>query len=99
MSRSRVRSGAFGQRSLHQQIKLARFWLPVAIIAVVVVHQVVIVPLGGVLWQFWVQILFYSILGPMATFATLNWIASEVRLRERAQEELTRLYTELQDSH
>ena len=99
MSGSRVRLGALGQRSLHQQIKLARFWLPVAIVAVVVVHQVVIVPLGGVLWQFWVQILFYSILGPIATFATLNWIASEVRLRERAQEELTRLYTELQDSH
>lgn len=87
------------QGSLYQQVKLARFWLPVTIVGLVVLHQLAIVPLGNERWQFWAQLLFYSILGPAATFATLNWIASEVRARERAQGELEHLYRELQESN
>ncbi|MGL4611928.1 MAG: histidine kinase [Trueperaceae bacterium] len=87
------------QRSLFQQIKWARFWLPVAIVGVVLVQQLVIVPLGDETWQFWEELLFYSILGPIVTFLTLNWIASEVRQREEAQNELRSLYNELQESH
>jgi signal transduction histidine kinase len=87
------------QRSLYQQIKWARFWLPLAIVGVVLFHQLVVVPLGGETWQFWEEILFYSILGPIVTFLTLNWIASEVKQREEAQNELRSLYNELQESH
>jgi signal transduction histidine kinase len=86
-------------RSLYQQVKLARLWLPVTIVGVVLLHQLVIVPLGGAAWSFWSQLLFYSILGPIVTFITLDWIAQEVRLREQAQASITRLYTELRDSH
>lgn len=86
-------------RSLYQKIKLARVWLPVTIVGVVVLHQLVVVPLGGPAWQFWAQLTFYSILGPIVTFITLNWIAQEVRLREEAQASITALYTELRDSH
>jgi signal transduction histidine kinase len=85
--------------SLYQQIKLARFWLPVTIVGVVLIHQLAIVPLGGESWRFWSQLLFYSILGPAVTFLTLSWIAGEVHLREEAQEEMARLYRELQSSH
>jgi len=85
--------------SLYQQIKLARIWFPLAIVGVVLVHQLLIVPLGGPRWQFWAQLLFYSILGPAATFLTLDWIAAEVRRREKAQGELRQLYTELQRAH
>jgi signal transduction histidine kinase len=87
------------QRSLYQQIKWARFWLPVAIVGVVLFHQLIIVPMGNEQWQFWEELLFYSILGPIVTFLTLNWIASEVRQREEAQNELRNLYNELQESH
>ncbi len=87
------------QRSLYQQIKWARFWLPLAIVGVVLFHQLVIVPLGNDTWQFWEELLFYSILGPIVTFLTLNWIASEVKQRENAQNELRKLYNELQESH
>jgi signal transduction histidine kinase len=87
------------QRSLYQQIKWARFWLPLAIVGVVLFHQLVIVPIGGETWQFWEEILFYSILGPIVTFLTLNWIGSEVKQREEAQNELRNLYNELQESH
>jgi signal transduction histidine kinase len=86
-------------RSLYQQVRLARLWLPLAIVGVVLVHQLLLVPLGGPRWQFWAQLLFYSILGPTVTFVTLNWIASEVRRRERAQGELRGLYNALSRSH
>lgn len=85
--------------SLYGQVKLARFWLPVTIVGVVLMYQLGIVPLGGDTWRFWSQLLFYSILGPAVTFLTLSWIAGEVRLREEAQEETARLYRELQASH
>ncbi len=86
-------------QSLYQQIRLARLWFPLAIVGVVLTQQLVIVPLGGPRWQFWAELLFYSILGPVATFLTLNWIASEVRRREQAQAELRGLYDELRRSH
>jgi signal transduction histidine kinase len=85
--------------SLYQQVRLARIWLPLTIVGVVLFHQLTLVPLGGPAYQFWAQLLFYSILGPIATFLTLDWIAGEVRLREEAQNRLTELYTELQESH
>ena len=85
--------------SLYLQIKRARLWLPLLIVGVVLVHQLVLVPLGGPAWQFWFQLLFYSLLGPLATYLTLNWIAEEVRRREATQNELSRLFRELQASH
>ncbi len=85
--------------SLYRQIKLARFWLPLAIVGVVVLHQLAVLPMGGESWQFWANLLFYSILGPAVTFMTLTWIAAQVRAREAAQNELRQLYTELQASH
>jgi signal transduction histidine kinase len=85
--------------SLYDQVRLARLWLPLTIVGVVLLHQLVVVPLGGERYQFWAQLLFYSILGPLATFVTLNWIATEVRLREQAQEELARLFDQLRSSH
>ena len=86
-------------RSLYQQIRWARLWLPLAIVGVVLVQQLVVVQLGGARWQFWSELLFYSLLGPVVTFATLNWIAAEVRRRERAQGELRGLYDALSRSH
>lgn len=85
--------------SLYEQVRLARLWLPLTIVGVVLLHQLVVVPLGGERYQFWAQLLFYSILGPLATFVTLNWIATEVRLREQAQDELARLFEQLRSSH
>ncbi len=90
------RTGAGG---LYEQVRLARLWLPLAIVGVVLVHQLITVPLlppGG---QFWAQLLFYSILGPLATYVVLNWIAGEVLDKERSEAELAKLYRELQASH
>jgi len=84
---------------LSDQVRLARVWLPLTIVGVVLVHQLLIVPLGGPDFRFWAQLVFYSLLGPLATFITLNWIAREAGRHERAQEELARLFEELRISH
>jgi signal transduction histidine kinase len=96
--RSAPRAGVVRQ-SLYAQIRWARIWLPLLIVAVVVVHQLAVVPLGGPVWRFWSQLLFYALLGPTVTFVTLAWIAGEVRERERAQVELQRTFRELEDSY
>src|SRR5690606_40560513 len=88
-----------GIGGLYEQVRLARLWLPLSIVGVVLVHQLLIVPLLPPSGQFWAQLLFYSILGPLATYVTLNWIAGEAREKERAQLELAELYRELQASH
>ncbi|MFA5594471.1 MAG: GAF domain-containing sensor histidine kinase [Trueperaceae bacterium] len=87
------------QSSLYEQIRLARLWLPLVIIGVVLVFQFVVLPVGEGAFRIWAPVVFYSVLGPIATYVTLNWIASEVQGRERAQADMARLYVELQASH
>lgn len=103
MASSLAKPNSVGQRvskqSLYPQLRQARFWLPLTIVGVVIFYQLVFVPLGGASWQFWSVLLFYSLLGPVVTFITLDWIASEVKQRENAQAELSHLYDELRSSH
>lgn len=89
----RLREGLF------DSVRRARLWLPLLIVAVVLLWQLEVVPRGGPAFQFWAPLVFYSVLGPIATFITLNWIAREVRLHEQAQVELGRLFEELTASH
>lgn len=88
-----------GQGSLFEQVRLARLWLPLSIVGVVLIYQLVILPQGSEPFRFWAPVVFYSVLGPLATYITLNWIANEVRQREQAQGDLARLYLELRASH
>ncbi len=95
----RLRHASREQGSFYPQLRLARLWLPATIVGVVLLWQLVVVPQGGDAWEFWATLLFYSILGPAVTYVVLDWIATEVRLREEAQARLGSLYTELRDSH
>lgn len=93
------RAVAGGDRpSLYRQVRLARLWLPASIVGMVLAHQLLVLPLGGSTFQFWGQLLFYALLGPIVTFAVLDWIAASILEREQAQQELERLYGELSDS-
>lgn len=85
--------------TLYEQVRLARVWLPLTVVGVVLVHQLIILPLGSPAFQFWGQVLFYAILGPLATYLTLNWIADELLVKERQSAELASLYDELRSSH
>lgn len=84
--------------SLYHQVRWARLWLPLVIVGVVLVHQLLVLPLGGASFRFWGNLLFYALLGPIITFVVLHWIAQALREREVAQLELQRLYRELSDS-
>lgn len=96
---SAPRSAAAPQSSLFEQIRRARLWLPVAIIGVVLLLQLLLLPRLPSPLNVWVPVLFYSVLGPLATFWVLDWIAGEVLRRERAQAETARLFDELSSSH
>ncbi len=85
--------------SLHAQVRWARIWLPALIVGVVLLHQLVVVPAAPEAVRFWVQLLFYAILGPAVTFVVLDRIAEALLEREKAQHELQRLYGELRDSY
>src|SRR5690554_2991073 len=89
-----LNSGAFAS-----QVRLARVWIPLAIVSVVLFWQLAVVPLAGEAWSFWSTLLFYAILGPAVTFLVLDWIAAEVKLREDAQTRLSSLFSELQEAH
>ncbi len=89
-----LNSGTFAS-----QVRLARIWIPLAIVSVVLVWQLAVVPLAGDAWSFWSTLLFYAILGPAVTFLVLDWIAAEVKLREEAQTRLASLFSELQEAH
>ena len=95
----RIRHASRQQGSFYPQLRQARLWLPATLVGVVLLWQLVIVPRGGEEWQFWSTLLFYSILGPTVTFVVLDWIATEVQLREAAQARMGSLYSELRDSH
>lgn len=90
--------GSVAPASLYHQIRWARLWLPLLIVALVLLHQLVVLPLGGPAVQFWGNLLFYALLGPSATYVVLDWIAKALKERERAQQELQRLYRELAQS-
>lgn len=86
-------------RSLHEEVRFARLWLPLTILGVVLVYQLGVAQITHPWVRFWALLLFYGIVGPIVTYVTLNWIANEVRQRERAQHELAHLYDELRASH
>lgn len=92
-------SGSRGRRSLARQVAAARLWLPLAIVGIVLLFELVVLPRLPLGATPAVRIAFYGQIGPIVTFMTLNWIAQEVRARERAQGQLAATYHELQDSH
>ncbi|HHO56106.1 MAG TPA: hypothetical protein ENK21_06925 [Trueperaceae bacterium] len=85
--------------SLYRQVKIARFWLPVAIVLMVLFFHFVILASVAPAQRDSFTIIFYALLGPTVTFLTLNWLAQEIKNHEKAKYELEHLYQELQTSH
>jgi signal transduction histidine kinase len=85
--------------ALYRRVRLLQAFLPILIILVVIAYQTVVVRLDPTRTIFWLEMLFYGILGPLATFFSIGWISSEVQVRERAEADLRDLYLELSESH
>ena len=85
--------------ALYRRVRLLQAFLPILIILVVIGYQMLVVRLDPTRKTFWLEMLFYGILGPLATFFSIGWISSEVQVRERAESDLRDLYLELSESH
>lgn len=71
--------------SLYRSIRLYRLFLPLLIALVVVLFELSLLPYGGQRLAFWLHLGFYSLVGPLVTWMTLEWIAQQVQEREQAQ--------------
>lgn len=71
--------------SLYRSIRLYRLFLPISIALVVVLFELSLQPYAGTRTVFWLHLGFYSLVGPLVTWMTLEWIAQQVQERERAQ--------------
>lgn len=84
---------------LSDRIGLLRNLLPPIIVLVVVGIEMLIVQLPTQRSQLIAHLLFYGLIGPAATYYSMDWIAQGTRARERAENELRHLYGELSASH
>ncbi len=78
---------------LHRLVRLAQKALPPLIFVVVVVFELALLPYRHQDLILWVRLGFYGLIGPLVTYAVLEWIAQEVLAKaqaERALEEANR---------
>jgi len=71
--------------TLINRIRALRFTLPVALVFVVLIYQFGVAEniekRLGVPFHYWVEVVFYSLTGPVVTGLTLAWIEKELRAR------------------
>ncbi|MGQ9753937.1 MAG: sensor histidine kinase [Thermaceae bacterium] len=77
-----------GTEGLYRLVRLAQRFLPIAILAVVVFFEISLLPYRHQDLTFWLRLGFYGLLGPLVTFAALEWIAQEIKERAKAEEAL-----------
>ena len=69
-------------------VRLAQRLLPPAIALVVVVFELALLPYRHQDFALWFRLGFYGLVGPLVTYAILEWIAQEVLERARAERAL-----------
>ncbi|CAM4407220.1 GAF domain-containing sensor histidine kinase [Deinococcus marmoris] len=94
-----ARPPAVPRATLSDRVRLVRNLLPPLIVLVVGAVELAISLLGNGQRELWAHLLFYGLVGPAATFFSVEWIAEGTRARERAELELRDLYGQLSASH
>ncbi|QFP77418.1 GAF domain-containing sensor histidine kinase [Deinococcus sp. AJ005] len=94
-----ARPPAVPRAPLSDRVRLVRNLLPPLIVLVVGAVELTISLLGNGQRELWAHLLFYGLVGPAATFFSVEWIAEGTRARERAELELRDLYGQLSASH
>jgi hypothetical protein len=61
--------------------------------------QLYVVRIGGPTFEFWAALLFYGIVGPLATFFVMGWIGGRGARAEKAERDLRELYLDALESH
>ncbi|MER3536720.1 MAG: histidine kinase [Thermus sp.] len=77
-----------GTEGLYRLVRLAQKFLPPAILVVVVLFELTLLPYRHQDFAFWLRLGFYGLVGPLVTFAVLEWIAQEVLEKARAEKAL-----------
>ncbi|WP_407571340.1 histidine kinase [Deinococcus altitudinis] len=76
-------------------MRFSRSILPALIVLVVVAYEALVRQFGNPGAEITAHLLFYGLIGPLATFFTIQWIADGARAREEAEQELRRLYMQI----
>lgn len=74
--------------SLYRLVRLAQRLLPPLIASVVVVFELALLPYRHVDSLLWLRLGFYGLVGPLVTYAVLEWIAQETLEKVRAERAL-----------
>ena len=82
----RTRSGVYA--GLYERVRWARKVLPPLVGAVVVALEWWLHRLPPDPWLFYLQLIFYGVVGPLVMWLTLDWISEEVRERAVAEAKL-----------
>jgi len=80
---------------LSRRLGFSRSILPALIVLVVVAYELLVRQVLDRTVELTAHLLFYGLVGPLATFFTIQWIADGARARERAEQELRQLYLQL----
>ncbi len=80
---------------LSRRLRFSRSILPALIVLVVVAYETLVRQLTDRSFEITAHLLFYGLVGPLATFFTIQWIADGARAREEAEQELRRLYMQI----
>ena len=80
---------------LSRRLRFSRSILPALIVLVVVAYETLVRQFVGRSFEITAHLLFYGLVGPLATFFTIQWIADGARAREEAEQELRRLYMQI----
>ncbi len=80
---------------LSRRLRFSRSILPALIVLVVVAYETLVRQFAARSFEITAHLLFYGLVGPLATFFTIEWIADGARAREKAEQELRRLYLQI----
>jgi len=86
LTRSRTRPGVYSE--LYARIRWARKVLPPLVGGIVVALEWWLHLLPPDPWLFYLQIVFYGVVGPLVIWLTLDWVSEEVRERAEAEAKL-----------
>jgi signal transduction histidine kinase len=87
---------------LHQQLRMLRWNAPLVVLALAAGHQLVVATLirpAPSQWDWWLELLVYSVTGSVAAWIGMTIVASAVAQRAEAENDLRAAYAELAASH
>ncbi len=90
------------QAPLHRQLRMLRWNVPLIVLALAAGHQIVVATIirpAPTQWDWWLELLVYSVTGSIAAWLGMTIIAAAVAQRAVAEEDVRQAYAELEARH